>query len=323
MQSKIEATGVKVFSIKRTSGIQFSVIRKLKQVLITYQPDILHTHHSAEVFYAFFSSIGLKVKKIHTHHTHPKINTIADKIVFKLLLPFFDSIVFPSKTVRKLYKSISGSDKVIFNGLDLKRVKSSLNKDDARLRLNLPQSTIILGMAGSFLYNIRDQKFLCEALPVVLKKYPNINMVFAGSANSLYSNSKSYFLQCKEIIKKEGLSERVFFPGNIEDISLFYTSLDAYLHASKFDTFSLSVAEAVSNNKYTLINDIDVFKELYTENDNVIFYKDGSKQDFQYQLETLIKANFKLTNESVFSPLFDIRRYIKSINSLYKEILDK
>ncbi|MBA3901616.1 MAG: glycosyltransferase, partial [Bacteroidetes bacterium] len=64
-------SGIRLFKLQRNKLIDFKAIGQFRKILKDFKPEIIHTHHALEVLYVFLGSWGLKIKKIHSHHTHP------------------------------------------------------------------------------------------------------------------------------------------------------------------------------------------------------------------------------------------------------------
>ena len=295
-----KASGCEIFQVKRKNIIDLKAIQDCKEVFRKFQPDIIHSHHALEILYSNFIAPS-NVKKVHTHHAHPNIDTFKDKLVYQMFLSSYDRIIYPSEFLRKQYKDEKIKSIVVNHGVDRKRVVSNLNQEKAREKLNIPIDKTILGMAGSFYNNIRNQYFICEQLPEIFAKNQDVMMVFAGAGKSNYFQKNQYLQKCKAFCEENKIADKVVFLDNVEDISLFYKAIDIYVHASTNDTFALSVAEACINNLPVLINDLEVFLELYSSLENVSFFKTHHPNSFIEQVQSIIVEKKTRKNTAAFS----------------------
>lgn len=127
------------------------------------------------------------------------------------------------------------------SGLELAPLQQPLSKDEARSLLDVPQQGILIGLAGRFDPQ-KGQLLLLEAA----KQLPgqSFGIVFLGAPT--HNEGESYHQEMLDLIETAGLSDRVFVRPFRNDIHTFYKAIDAFVMASKAETFGMVTIEAMA-----------------------------------------------------------------------------
>lgn len=131
---------------------------------------------------------------------------------------------------------------LVHNGIDPYEEKY-LEKEDARLRLfrdienssRLFQSGIIVGTIAN-LYETKGLKYLVSVAKQLRKEDVAFIVIGDGPLRK----------ELTELIKKEGLKEKVFLTGQIADASKYLKAFDIYLQPSVKEGFPWTVLEAMT-----------------------------------------------------------------------------
>ena len=108
--------------------------------------------------------------------------------------------------------------------------------------------------AGPLLVNIgrisplKGQDQLIEALPGIIKNYPNLLCIFAGELgwDSGLENTKDFFTAIQNRVNELGLTNHVLLVGEIDYIPSLLRHADLYVHTSRMESFCRAVAEALA-----------------------------------------------------------------------------
>ncbi len=95
-------------------------------------------------------------------------------------------------------------------------------------------------------YPIKGFHYLLEALPVVIRKYPDTHVYVAG-ANAWDTKGKNPYSQyIIELMERFGLTERISFLGNLNEIQMIqqYRNTNVFVSASVIENESNSLSEA-------------------------------------------------------------------------------
>lgn len=140
---------------------------------------------------------------------------------------------------------------IIPSGLELEpfqsRAKNTENQTEARKILELPHDKIIIGLIGRFDPQ-KGQVLLLEALNACTDK--EVCVCLLGEPT--LGEGMAYFQKIEKTILENQLQERVFIRPFREDIATFYKAIDAFVMASKAETFGMVTIEAMASGVPTI-----------------------------------------------------------------------
>lgn len=140
---------------------------------------------------------------------------------------------------------------IIPSGLELEPfqlgAKNTENQIEARKILELPHDQIIIGLIGRFDPQ-KGQVLLLEALNACTDK--EVCVCLLGEPT--LGEGMAYFQKIEKTILENQLQERVFIRPFREDIATFYKAIDAFVMASKAETFGMVTIEAMASGVPTI-----------------------------------------------------------------------
>jgi glycosyltransferase involved in cell wall biosynthesis len=329
-KDKFEKYADKCFFIKKELPfIDPFLINKVKYLIKQQSVDIIHAHHVSEGITAFFATKGTKIKTVQSFHASPKISNSQDNFVFKQLAKKMDASVVPSAAqLSELQKAGYDITKltVIHNGINPKR----LSEDKAyniKEKLGLQQQHLVLGMIGNFYTNTRDQITICKALPVVMRKFPDVRFVFFGGYKNNHVNNHEKYNTCLEICKNNGIFDKVFFFGQESNHHAMLSSLDYFVYSSFNDTFGIAVVEAMFWGIPIIINDIAVLKEVVEKEENASFFTTADEASLAEKLTEALENPEKLREKAIKAQIYaqsnyHIEKHIEELHGLYQKLID-
>lgn len=180
---------------------------------------------------SYFMEMQLGVEKKNIFHT----------IRFR----YFDLWSCPLKWLKNQVEKMTFMDKskvvVIPSGLDLNNFKEIKEKQKVRKELDLPSDKLVFGLIGRFDPH-KGQVLLLEALGKIKNK--NVCVAFLGEPTK--EAGSEYMDLINQTIKKHELEDRVFIRPFRKDISTFFYAIDAFVMASKAETFGMVTIEAMA-----------------------------------------------------------------------------
>jgi len=239
--------------LDKKPGFRPSLILKLTLLFKKYKADAIHTHHIGPLLYAGLASRLAGVRNlIHTEHDAWHLNSLKHRMLqlsaIKILQPI---LVADAETVAKSMRdklNCSNTINIVRNGIDTEHFIPG-DKTIARQQLNLPNDVQLIGCSGR-LEQVKGQSILINALA---KLPESIHLVLAGigtTENSL-----------RELVSELKLNRRVHFLGRIDNMPVFYQSLDVFCLPSLNEGFPLSPLEAQACNIQTVVTDVGGSKE--------------------------------------------------------------
>ncbi len=161
----------------------------------------------------------------------------------------------PSRPVRVVYPSV-----------DLERFDSRrlLSPSEMRRKLGLPNKGPLIGIVGR-LQQWKGIHVLVEAMPQVLRFYPDTHCVVVGGKHDL---EPDYEDSLKEQIGGLKLDSRIILTGLQGNVPEWMQAMDVVVHASDNEPFGIVIIEAMALGKPIVAGNIGGPTEIVTDGVN-------------------------------------------------------
>ena len=300
---------------------------KIKQELRGKKIDLIHSNATSVFIGAFYGSFFRIPHIWHVHEIIERPKKVAH--AYPYLIRFFSNkVIFNSVATSdhfiKILPKINLKSIIIHNG-QKRDLECTSSNEIMKIRNSfccVNESKIIVGLIGR-ISEIKGQHLALEAFSILKKKYPNIYLVFIGSAvkgkeeyvNSLYSS-----------IKKLNLETYVSFVDFQKNIWLYYDAIDIVIVPStEKESFGLVATEAMLSKKPVVAANHGGLSEIVVHNETGFLFKPNSAKDLSVNIEKLIQ-NPSLRNilgENGFKRVtenFSAKKYISGIEAVYIEL---
>lgn len=240
------------------------IVFKIREIIKDY--DILHVHLFPAFYWAFFAKMlsFKKIKFIYTEHntfnrrrSHSFLKHI-DRFIYKRV----DKIISITSSVEENLKEFLSNyteDKfhVINNGVNLNKFKSNQKINKHVNKVSRDRKFKLL-QVSSFSPQ-KDQKTLIRSL-LLLPEYVSLELVGGGALVN----------ECKDLVKKLGLTERVFFLGLRSDVPEIINAADVVIQSSFWEGFGLAAVEGMASGKPVIVSAVAGLREI-VENYGLLF----------------------------------------------------
>lgn len=196
---------------------QFTVIKKVRDICKEWKPDVVISFYNDLCALTALGIIGLHIPLIYSERNDPKRTNqrLLDRLYRKIVECMADKIVFQTAGAQRCYsKRVQEKSTVILNPVNT----NGFSRHD----FSCEKSEIV---SVGRLEAQKNQKLLIDAFELIASDFPEYQLTIYGEG-SLRKELEDY-------IKAKGLQERVFLPGNknniqehIKDASLFVLSSD-------------------------------------------------------------------------------------------------
>ncbi|MBN2714197.1 MAG: glycosyltransferase family 4 protein [Planctomycetes bacterium] len=194
-------------------------MRLIRKALDELEVDVIHAHRGKDHWLALMALWGYK-RKITLVRTRHVVMPIKDHYANRRLYEnHTDGVICVSRAVEKeVLKSLhfySGPVRVIKGGVRPERLNTA-NEDDAqamRRRLHIPENAPVLTMLAR-LAKVKGQVHAVEALPLILKEFPDAVMIFA------YPRQSNYRAKIEEAIDHFKVKPHIRWLGRLDNISI-------------------------------------------------------------------------------------------------------
>jgi glycosyltransferase involved in cell wall biosynthesis len=165
---------------------------------------------------------------------------------------------------------------VVFHGTDLSQFDPSKlpTPAEARAQLGLPQEGPLIEIVGR-LQRWKGMHTLIEAMPTILRSYPEAHAVIVGGEHALEPDYPAYLRQRIEAL---GLQNRVILAGFQKNVEQWIQACDVFVHAADNEPSGLIITEAMALGKPVVAGAEGGPREIITEGVDGLFAPFGQPE---------------------------------------------
>lgn len=225
--------------------------------------DITHFHTFGP--FAWYVLLKSTCPSVLTAHSTPKANSgnvpFSEnfwKKIYRKIYNKFDHIIAVSETSREelIDMGIDRDISVIYNGVDRDKFSfSEERREKVRERLGLEDDDFLVINVG--------QKTLRKGVfdfIEISRRIPDAEFMWVGGMP--YSVFSSGYSKIKKYTERD--YDNLKFPGFVDSVVDYYCAADLFLVTSNFETFGLTVLEAMSMGLPVVLKGLEVFRELFS-----------------------------------------------------------
>lgn len=165
-------------------------------------------------------------------------------------------------------------------GVDFSRFDRALAVSREKMRKNwgVPKNAFVLIYAAEFSAR-KSQSVVIRAM----KRLPeNVWLILAGEGALLE--------ECRELVRRFELEDRVLFPGQVRDIPTWYAMADAAVSASRSEGLPFNIMEAMYAGLPVVVSGVKGHTDLIEDGITGLLYPYGDERACAEQLLRLIKS---------------------------------
>lgn len=205
----------------------------------------------------------------------------------KWLLSRCASAVVANSSATAIQLPGSAHVRVIHNGIDLRTLDHTLSALDARLRLGLPAEASVVGMLGR-LRPWKGQRRFLRIASKVLNELPESQFVIAGG--DPFEVNDGYAKGLHSYATELGISDRVRFTGQINDVGGVLAAMDLFVHPGDPEPFGLVNLEAMAMAKPVVAFSHGALPEIVKQDVTGILVSPGDEDAFAAAIIGLLRA---------------------------------
>jgi glycosyltransferase involved in cell wall biosynthesis len=279
LEHECHRLGIPVRVFRVLGNLDASALLKLQQIILKGRYDVVHTHLIYSQLYGRMAAISAKTKCI--------VSSEQNVYDFKRRPPFLwierwlgkrtQRVVACSNKVRDhLIANVGLSPLkvvVVPNAVDTNlffpvKPGSSLypKVEDVRKELRLEPGDTVIGSVGH-MSRQKGQRFLIDAIPRVLLRYPHAKFVFVGRGRL----QRTLTDQAREL----GVEQAVRFAGIREDVPLVLNCFDLFVLPSLWEGFGTAIVEALACGVPVVASKVGGIPEIIEDGMNGILVPPG------------------------------------------------
>ncbi len=319
----MRTAGMTVFGLGRGSGFDLTLLKAVRQLLVTQHIDILHCHQYTPFCYGVLAAVGTRTKVIFTEHGrfYPDRFTWKRRIVNQLLSRITDKMTTISAATRDALVSFEwfarGKIEVIYNGVNpLAPIEGGAH---VRKRLGISDDALVLGTL-SRLDSIKNQRMMLLALHRLRESVPHAVLLLAGDGPERHA--------LVELTAELGLQRHVFFAGFISDIADHLDSMDIFLLTSFSEGTSMTLLEAMSLQKPIVATRVGGNIEVIDDQKTGVLIESDDTDALVAAVERLV-GDCRLSEalgeqaQHVFHARFSLQHMVLNYEQLYDSLVEQ
>lgn len=297
----------------------FFATYRLYKIVKKVKPDLIHSSLFNANFHARIVGILTNIPVITEEHGmyiwkrwyHIAIDRLLARFTYKIIAPSYSVKDFIIKQEKiKPAKII-----VIYNPIDVERLKSNTTRIEARKSLNIDECDFVIGVVG----NLRKEKghsILLQAYKTVISKYRNVKLFIIGYG-PLYG-------KLRNLSKDLKIEDNVTFMGKLTNIADFLKSLDLFVMPSLNEGFGIALIEAIYMKVPCIACNVGGIKEIAEQFPMINLIDPNNPEILSKAIMNQIinRTEFKISisdyndMKKVFTPKF----YVNKLENLYDEL---
>jgi len=275
---EVEKLGIKIHCIERKRLKKDpTLFFKFYKICKSYKPDIIHVWGDMVAIYAIPAKIILKIPLINNRIVNAPQKIKGGLLSHKSTFPFSNVIVANSNAGLLAYNAPKHKSCIIYNGLDMTRIRNVENPYHVKNKLGITTNHIV-GMLATF-SKTKDYKTYIQAANLVLKRFNDVTFLCIGSGD---------YNQFKQLVEPQ-FEEKIKFLGYQEDIESILNICNIGVLATYTEGISMALMEFMAYGKPVIATDGGGTKELIIDGETGFLIRPKSIEELSLKIEFLIK----------------------------------
>ena len=310
-------------------------LKKIKEIIAEYKPDIVHTHASKAGALGRKAALDMKVPiVVHTFHGHVfhsyfgKVKTELYKLIERKLAQKSSGIIAISDLQKNelvnTYKIVTENKvNVIPLGFDLQKFNQNLSekRKNVREKFGVTDDQVAVAIIGR-LAPIKNHSLFLETVALIQKETEKKLVFFIVGDGELREEIAQKVIE----LSKKGVDIRM--TSWIKDINEFNAGMDIICLTSNNEGTPVSIIEAQASQVPVVSTNVGGVQNVMIDNETGYIVPKNNARIFADKLLVLIE-NEALRNEmgqkgwAFVKELFHFERLVKEMEHYYKELLTK
>jgi glycosyltransferase involved in cell wall biosynthesis len=291
----------------------------LRSLIKSQHIDVVHAHGKGAAFYGRLASLGLRTKRVYTlhgfddGHYRPIVRRLY-LAVEKMLGRITDSTVAVSEGERDKAANagilVPGKSVVIPNGILIKG-----------LAPRPPRGHVIGTLSRTSPQ--KGLEFLIEAVAMLMESHPDSICLVAGGTPA---GEEGYEERIKRMVKERGVGERMVFLGEIGDVETFFSKIDVYVSASRWEGLPTAILEAFAARTPVVATDVVGNRDLVSHLATGVLVQAENSQAIAEGIEFVFASADRLKEvveraHCMVAERYSVDRMVKQHERLYEGLL--
>lgn len=278
------------FQKSMSSPINLRSTGELRKLIRSEQYDLIITHTSLAAFFTRLAVKGMKNRPPLVDVMHGYLfddnSRFLKRLVYReaerFMIPETDLLLTMNSWDYDLAKRCRLGKRIINisgMGVDYSKLEPAMRMDKIQLRWEhgVPEDAFVLVYAAEF-SNRKSQLVLIDAM----RELPD-NVVLLLCGDGLTRED------CIRYAEEKGLSDRILFPGFIDDIGLWYRMADVCASASRFEGMPFNIMEAMYMGLPVVASNVKGHTDLIADGETGLLYPYGNRRACAQKIRQLMQ----------------------------------
>ena len=328
----LDGSHVSLIPLDFSKQVNLPLIFQLKRIIKKNRIDIVHGQGARAEFYArlankitgrakYISSIATLVEEFEVSPLRQRLYRLFNLLSAKFVDYFIVVSDFLKKKIINEYKIPPEKVVRIYNGIESDYFRSDsvrIKRSNIKHEFNLEKDCKIIGSIGR-LAPKKGFEYLIQAIPGVLKTYPEIKVLIVGDG--------PLKAELRVLSEKLGVKDNVIFTGFRTDIKDILNAIDIFIMPSLVEGFPMVVLEAMAMGKPIIATRIDGIKEQIIDSETGLLVSPCDADALAKSIIHLF-GNRKFRNmlgvnaRKLVEKKFSIEKMIANVETTYQDLLE-
>ena len=321
LQPDFEKLGHRVVVFNKKFSFDFSQVTKVAALMKELKIELVQTTlFYADVigaYAAWLAKVPVVISWEAVSHPYKARHTMAYKLANRKM----DMVVAVSNAIRKQVIEERGVEPekamTIHYGIDLE--KYSITDNLTRSDIGVAENDIVLGTVARYT-DQKGHKYLIEAAPKIIEKFPNVHFVFAGDGPNR-SDMESQ-------ISKLGLKNHFHLLGFRNDVVDLLNLFDVFVLPSLYEGLPNVVLEAMACWKPVIATGVDGTAEAVEDGVTGYIMPSKNPAEISEKVIQLLSSNGKIeemgkAGRQRVEQHFSLEKQIREFDNLYDQLIEK
>jgi glycosyltransferase involved in cell wall biosynthesis len=337
LAAELRSHGVPVVHVPCDPGLRPSVVGRFVNLFRKTRADVVHCFNPRQMLYGGLAAATLSRPAIGTlsafacipgdreypflyqqFHTRSGRNRLRNRMVAHLMKRIATVSRAAGETFCKTNAIPQHKLRVIGYGVDIDKIQRVSPEQIRRVRTEVGagESELLVGSVGR-LVGQKDYPTQLRAFAMIAQRYP-VRMVIAGGG--------PLDGELKALSHELGISDRLFWLGERTDIPVVLRALDAFVIASQFEPYGVSVLEAMAAGLPIISTDVNELPTILDHGRAGKLVPAEQPEPMARALEELIcdreqRQRLGEAAHTVAQTRFSLRSTLASYEALYEEVM--
>ena len=317
-------SGVQVYDCSYSGKAPWVLSIRLIKLIRHVKPDLIHSHVNFSLLWQAIPKFLFSLPFVYTQHS---ISVNARKLSHRIMCFLGYCVVSKSKFkhtavsdfaatyASRLYRTQKEGISIIYNGISPEMFKfDKVKRGQIRANYQIAKDEIVLGCVGRLDY-VKGYDILIDAFSRLIFRVPNrkFRLMIVGDGTL-----KNTLIAQSEV---QGIADNVVWVGKIHEVADHLSAMDIYVQASRWETLSLTILEALANGLNVLTSDSSGSSEISQYVNGVHLFHGHEIEEIISEITELLhllpREEFTIVE---FSELFHVntmtKRYLEIYDSL-------